>query len=131
MILSGLNEKKFSIVPYFATIYYAEIIYLMLVINFFYGKVISIITCMLLAFLLTVHVIRLFNKKNFNRLLQLYIMDVHAAYSLAFFFNKIYSGYNLAAGDYVVIFFRLAAAAAEIIMILVLTDKLIKNEYPR
>lgn len=131
MILLKESYKKIadSAVPYIATLYYAEILYIMFFINFLYGKLLSVTAGISLSVLLTLHVIRLFYKKNFNRKLQLYLMDFHCAYSSAYFINGLFSGYILSFTDCAFIYFRVFAALIEFILIIVLTDTNIKKGY--
>jgi len=124
-----IKEKVNSFVPYLATFYYIEIIYLMIFLNFLYGKIFAVSIGLLLTFCLTFHVIRLFNKKDINRKIQLYCMDIHFAYSLAYFFNRVFSESEIGAVDYFVMAFRMIAACIEITAVLILTDRIIKSEY--
>jgi len=124
-----IKEKMNSFVPYLATFYYIEIIYLMIFMNFLYGKIYAVTAGILLSLFLTFHVIRLFNKKDINRKIQLYFMDIHFAYSLAYFFNRVFSGNDFTTVDTVVTLFRLITAFIEIAAVLILTDKIIKSEY--
>lgn len=126
---TDIKVKVNSFVPYLATFYYIEIIYLMIFLNFLYGKIFAVSTGLLLTFLLTFHVIRLFNKKDINRKIQLYCMDVHFAYTLAYFFNRIFSENSIGTVDSVVMAFRLITACIEIAAVLILTDRIIKSEY--
>ena len=125
----NINEKVDSFVPYLATFYYIEIIYLMIFLNFLYGKIYAVTAGILLSLFLTFHVIRLFNKKNINRKIQLYFMDIHFAYSLAYFFNRMFSGNDFTTVDTVVTVFRLITAFIEIAAVIILTDRVIKSEY--
>jgi len=131
MMLNKTNfkEKVNSFVPYLATFYYIEIIYLMIFLNFLYGKIFAVTAGLLLTFFLTFHIIRLFNKKDINRKIQLYFMDIHFAYSLAYFFNRVFSGIELVRFDYYIIAFRIITALIEITAVLILTDRIIKGEY--
>jgi len=124
-----IKEKVNSFVPYLATFYYTEIIYLMIFINFLYGKIFAVSIGLFLTFVLTFHVIRLFNKKNINRKIQLYFMDIHFAYSLAYFFNRVFSGSTIGTADSVVMVIRLITACIEIAAVLILTDRIIKSGY--
>ena len=125
----NIKEKVNSFVPYLATFYYIEIIYLMIFLNFIYGKIIAVTAGLLLSFFLTVHVLRLFNKKDINRKIQLYFMDIHFACSAAYFFNRVFSSSDLTSADFTVISFRLIIALIEITAVLILTDRIIKSEY--
>jgi len=124
-----IKEKVNSFIPYLATFYYVEIIYLMIFINLLYGKIFAITAGLLLSLLLTFHVIRLFYKKDINRKIQLYFMDIHFAYSLAYVFNRFFSSSDLTAIDSAVIAFRLFTAVIEISAVLILTDRIIRKEY--
>ncbi len=130
-MLKKINIKEIvnSFVPYLATFYYIEIIYLMIFMNFLYGKVYAVAAGLFLTFFLTFHVFRLFNKKDINRKIQLYFMDIHFAYSLAYFFNRMFSGNDFTTVDTVVTVFRLITAFIEIAAVLILTDRIIKNQY--
>lgn len=123
------KNKADSAVPYIATLYYAEILYLMFFINFLYGKIFSVTAGVSLSIILTLHVIKLFYKKNVNRKIQLYLMDFHCAYSSVYFINRLFSGYTLTSVDYAVICFRLCTALIEFMLIIVLTDRNITKEY--
>lgn len=129
LIKENYKKTADSAVPYLATFYYAEILYFMFFINFLYGKVFSVVTGISLSLLLTFHVIKLFNKKNFNRKLQLYLMDFHCAYSSAYFINMIFSGHTLNFMDYTIIYFRVFTALIEITLVIVLTDRIVKSGY--
>lgn len=76
-----------GILPYFTLLYYIEIIYLIFVMLILYGKVFSVIAGTLLSLLLAWHIISLNYLKNRNRIFQLFIMDIHAAYSFSFLVN--------------------------------------------
>jgi len=124
-----IKEKVNAFVPYLATFYYIEIIYLMIFLNFLYGKVYAVTTGIILSFFLTFHIFRLFNKKDINRKIQLYFMDIHFAYSLAYVYNRIFSGNDFTTVDTVVTIFRIITAFIEITAVLILTDRIIKSEY--
>ena len=124
-----IKERVNSFVPYLATFYYIEIIYLMVFLNYLYGKIFAVTAGLFLSFFLTFHVFRLFNKKDINRQIQLYFMDIHFAYSLAYFFNRIFSGIGITKLDVIVISLRLITAIIEIAAVLILTDRIIRSEY--
>jgi hypothetical protein len=124
-----IKEIVNSFVPYLATFYYIEIIYLMIFLNFLYGKVYAVAAGLLTAFFLTFHIFRLFNKKNINRKIQLYFMDIHFAYSLAYLFNRLFSGNDFTTVDTAVTVFRLITAFLEIAALIILTDRIIKSGY--
>ena len=115
-------EKSHSLLPYIATFYYVEIIYLMIFLNFIYGKTLAISIGISLTALLTFHIFALFNKKNFNRKVQLYLMDFHFAFAVAYFFNRLLTDSNLTSIDSMIALCRLTVALIEIIAILAITS---------
>jgi hypothetical protein len=127
--MKNIIKRADSAVPYIATLYYIEILYLMFFFNFLYGKYVSVVTGIFLSFMLTLHVIKLFHRKNLNRKIQLFIMDFHVAYSLAYLVNRLFSGHSLTCFDYTITTFRFTSASVELLMIYVLTDIIIQNEY--
>ena len=116
-------KTSHSFLPYIATFYYVEIIYLMIFLNFIYGKTFAVSICIFLTILLTFHIFSLFNKKRINRKIQLYLMDFHFAFSVAYFFNRIFTESDLTSIDSIVMLFRLVTALMEIIIIFALTDR--------
>ena len=82
-----LVEKSNYISAYCSTLYYFEIIYIMVIMLFVYGKIVSVVTGLTLTVLYTAHLVRLYFRKTLNRLLHLLIMEVHLAYTSAFLFN--------------------------------------------
>ncbi len=125
----NIQERIKSFVPYLATFYYVEIIYLMIFMNFLYGKIVAAGTGIFLSLFLTFHVLRLFNRKDINRKIQIYCMDIHFAYSLAYAFNRFFSAGSLSIVEYGMITFRLITAVLEIIFVIILTDVIIRSEY--
>jgi hypothetical protein len=115
-------KKSFSFLPYLATFYYVEILYLMIFLNFIYGKPFSITVGILLTVLLTIHIFSLFNKKTISRKIQLYLMDFHFAFSVAYFFNRIFTHSDFTGIDSIVTLFRLVTAMIEITTIFAISD---------
>jgi hypothetical protein len=110
-------KKSQSFLPYLATFYYVEILYLMIFLNFIYGKTFAITICLFLTVLLTFHILSLFKKKSISRKVQLYLMDLHFAFSVAYFFNRIFTESDFTGIDSIVTVFRLVTALIEIITI--------------
>jgi hypothetical protein len=127
--LHYFRERAGRIIPYIATLYYVEIIYLMFVLNFLIGKIPAVISGVALAFLLSLQIVALFNRNNTGRKIQLFLMDIHFAYSIAFIFSRFFSGFALSGGDIAVTLFRGGAALMELPMIIILTDEFIISRY--
>jgi len=56
-------------------------------------------------------------------------MDIHFAFSLAYVYNRMFSGNDFTTVDTIVTVFRLITAIIEIAAVLILTDRIIKGEY--
>ena len=121
-------KKAIYFLPYLATFYYVEILYLMIFLNFIYGKTFSITLGILLTALLTIHIFSLFNKKSISMKIQLYLMDFHFAFSVAYFFNRIFTHSDFTSMDSIITLFRLVTALIEIITIFAITDSKISYE---
>lgn len=123
------RERSWKTIPYIATLYYIEIIYFMFVANFLAGKVLAVAGGFLFAVFLTYHVVALFNRRNLNRIIQLFLMDLHFAYSVAFIMSRFINDYKLSGGDITVSVYRGIVAVIELPMIIALTDELIISKY--
>jgi hypothetical protein len=127
--LNFFRDRAGSIMPYIATLYYVEIIYLMFVLNFLLGKALAVTSGLTLAVLLSFQVVALFSRRNLSRKIQLFLMDIHFAYSIAFIFSRIATGFTLSGGDMAVTIFRAVTALVELPMIIILTDEFIISRY--
>lgn len=115
------RSRANSALPYIATLFYVEIILLFIFLNFLYGKTAAVAAGLLLTVLLTLHVIMLFNDYPMNRKVQLLLMDVHFAWSVAFVVIRIFPGIPLSVIDIAAVLFRTAAASVELPVILLVT----------
>lgn len=75
------------IAAYLSTLYFFEVISIMVATLLSYGKVTASIVGMFLTIVYTIHIIRIYFRKNVNRIVQLIIMDIHIAYITAFLIN--------------------------------------------
>lgn len=95
----------------------------MLMLNLIYDKLFSVINGLLLALLLSIHIIMLNLRKNISRKIQLFIMDIHAAFSIPFFLGIIINSHSRSYIDSVFILLRFIIFCFEIILIYILTDE--------
>ena len=123
------RDRADRFIPYVATLYYIEIIYMMFVLNFMFGKAVAVISGILLAVLLSVQVVALFNRIDSGRKVQLFLMDLHFAYSVAFIISRIITDFNLSGGDIAVTVYRCITAFIELPLIIILTDEFIIRRY--
>ena len=77
---------------YVATLYYFEIIFLMFGLLFLYGTAVSITAGALLSLLLAYHIIQLYYRKKTHRAIQLWLIDLHAAFAAGYLFYCIAGG---------------------------------------
>lgn len=127
--LNFIRDKSGKIIPYVATLYYFEIIYLMFMLNFLIGKLLAVASGICLAVLLSFQIVALFNRRNLSRKIQLFLMDIHFAYSAAFVFSKAAADYSLSGGDIAITVYRGITALIELPLIIILTDKFIIKRY--
>ncbi len=123
------RKRAGELIPYIATLYYFEIIYFMFMANFIFGKIAATLSGFALGIFLSCHIVALFNMKNLNRKVQLFLMDVHFAYSAGFILSRIFSDMNLSGIDIAVTAFRVGIAILELPMIIILTDEFIIKRY--
>ena len=121
-LLDSIKKRAFKIVSYFNLLYFIEIINLMFLLLIMFGKVISIITGLILALLLSLHIILLYFKNERNRKIQLYLMDVHLAYSIPFLIVFIIYSNDSRLIDYLFLLLRLVLCCFEVLFIYVLSD---------
>ena len=112
------RRRAHSALPYVSTVFYVEILFLFIFLNFLYGKPVALAAGSALTVLLTLHVIMLFNGNPLNRKIQLLLMDVHFAWSFAFVVIRMFPGIPLSWFDIVAVFFRAFAASVELPVIL-------------
>lgn len=121
-LLKSIKKRAFKIVSYFNLLYFIEIINLMFLLLIMFGKVISIIAGLILALLLSLHIILLYFKKERNRKIQLYLMDVHLAYSIPFLIIFLLYSNDSRLIDYLFFLLRLVLCCFEVLFIYVLSD---------
>jgi len=121
-------ERSSLYAAYVSTLFYLEIIYLMVMLVFALGLIPAIITGLSLTALYTAHLIRLYFRRNLHRLLQLGVMELHCAFSIGFLYNIASQGYDNNPALLFMALLRAAMTAAEIPLILLLTsEKVIAN----
>jgi hypothetical protein len=117
------RNRANSALPYISTLFYVEILLIFIFLNFLYGKPFALAVGLLLIALLTLHVIMLFNENPVNRKIQLLLMDLHVAWSVAFVVIHIAPGLHLSFFDMAAAVFRAFAAAVELPVIFLVTSE--------
>ncbi|MFH0977618.1 MAG: hypothetical protein V1874_17705 [Spirochaetota bacterium] len=121
-ILNIIKKRPFVFVSYFNVLYFFEIINLMFLLLMIYGKVISVLSGIILSVLLSFHIINLYYKKEINRKMQLFMMDVHLAYSLPFLLITALNFYGSSVPDYLFVLVRSVIVCFDILFIYILSD---------
>ena len=109
-----VRDRIHRIAAYQMTLYYFEILYLMLALLFMYGKAVSLIKGAALSLLLAVHIVQVYFRKNRNRLIQLFIIDLHAAYALGYLFSIAVRGMDADPGAVLILATRTATLVLEL-----------------
>ena len=121
------NKRIFLYTAYFDVLYFFEIINLMFLLLILYGKFVSVFSGIILTILLSIQIIRIYFGNSLNRKIQIYLMDIHLAYSIPFFLSLIVSGFNSGWLDFIFILLRFVIFCAEIFLIHVLTDEVLTD----
>ena len=120
-IINTVTLPVNRVAAYTATLYYLEILFIMLGLLPLYGKTAAVITGLVLTALLTVHIIFLFLNRTGSRIVHMFIIDLHAALTLTFlawvFFRLEGGGPVMAA----IIIIRAAILLSEVPVLFLLT----------
>ncbi|MBN2160671.1 MAG: hypothetical protein JW807_14880 [Spirochaetes bacterium] len=106
---------------YISTLYYLEIIFLMLMLVFLYGKAVAVSAGIILSLALAYHIIQLYYKKKPHRIIQLWIIDVHAAFTAGYLFYNAWPGVEADALTRVIIAARIVILLCELPLLFILT----------
>jgi len=118
-----IRDKCIAALPYLASLYYLEIIYLLVILTMVLGKSVALALAFSLAILLSIHLVGLSERNELNRKIQLFLMDIHIAYTLALFGGTLWNHVPLNTVDAIISVIRLVMAAFEIPCVIILTGK--------
>ncbi len=104
-----------------------EIIYFMFIISFAWGRMQGIIFGTFLLVFLIWQTVGLYSLRELNRKVQLFILDIHFAFSVAFIINRIFVSQGMSVIDHIIFAERLVAAVTEIPLIFFLTSRHVKS----
>ena len=116
-------------VAYGDVLYYLEIIYAMIALNFLAGKPVAVVMGILCGLLLSAHIIMIYQRHPVSRTIQLFIMDVHLAYAVPYFIGGILFGLGLRPLDYIFIAARACLAVFDALAIYLLTDEDLSGDF--
>ena len=116
--------------PYLATLYYVDFMFILPRIAFAAGKTAATIGVLLFTFLWTFHVIALYYRKEINRKIHLFFIEIDFAFRLALTINFVFfhQGQRFWYETFV-FFLNLITLVSALFVIYFLTDKRIKELY--
>ncbi|HSV97686.1 MAG TPA: hypothetical protein VLM75_12255 [Spirochaetota bacterium] len=110
-------------------LYFMEIIYFMIAIAFLYGRAPAVGIGFLLSGLLSVQVIGLSMKKEPTRKVHLFLMEIHAAYSIPFLIGAFSGAVPVTGYDQAFIALRWVLVLIEICGVYLLTDERVRASF--
>lgn len=130
MVFDVRRQKTLPLmVSYFNLFYFFEIVYVMIALFAFYGKFVSVITGLIASLLLVIHIICLYMKREINRKIQLFLMELHVVYTIPAFAQIFISGWKGSWMEGVFIVSRLIIIVVEVFLVFLLTDEELKNQF--
>jgi len=104
--VNNLSIKRSKVVQYLLPLYYVEIIYVISLVNFLFGKTAATLIGGTITLLFTIHIAKIITESKFNITIQLLIMDIYIPYSMVFVINSIISDLPKMQSDYFIVAFR-------------------------
>jgi len=95
----------------------------MILLFFLFGKITAVLSGLTLSLLLSWHIIMLFFRKQNNRKIQLFLMDVHVAISAGIIIRTISSPLPVSAVQTSLLTMRILVVLCELLLIFILTDE--------
>jgi len=120
--LKKISLNKSKIIQYLLPLYYIEIIYLISLVNFLFGKTAAIITGGIVTILFTIHIVKIIAGSKLNIAIQLFLMDLYIPYSMVFVINSIISDLPKMQSDYFIVAFRSLMCIAGFFSFFVLSE---------
>jgi hypothetical protein len=121
-LLNYLKKNAFVYVSYVNVLFFFEIINLMFFIALVFGKYFSIAAGIILSLLLLLQIVSLYFRKASGRIVQLFLMDLHLAYSLPYVIFFIVNYHEVRFADIIFVCIRSVICLFEIVFIIILSD---------
>lgn len=112
-------ERKFAAAAYASTLYFIEILILMISLVFLYGKAVAAAVGIALSAALAYHTIQLYFMKERHRVVHCFLIDLHAAFAAAYVAAAAMRG---SSGEGAIIAARCVILAVELPVLLLLTQ---------
>ena len=114
---------------YFSILYFFEIMYLMVLLFFVTGSGPALVAGAVLAPLLSYHIIMLYYGNALHRKIQLYLMDLHLALSVASIARALFWNTDATAIFVSFLFIRMILILGEPVLIYFLTDRTVIDQF--
>ena len=129
ILFDKLRKNSSLAAAYTATLYFFEILFIMFSLMLMFGKQISVIAGLILSVTLTAHIIMLYLKKNINRKIHLFLIDIHIATTVPFFLKLFFPGIEMNMPTVALLAYNIIMLLIEIPMLFLLTDEGAIREY--
>ncbi len=118
-----------AVLPYAASIYYTDILFMLPAAVYLTGKIPAGLCALLLMILWTVHVIGLYRRKEINRKIHLWITTLDLAVRIPLAVNFLFFTDEAAAGDTALFIIHCAVICTAFPVLYFLTDEKVKASY--
>lgn len=129
MIIMKIKGRVPAWLPYFAVLYYTDILFLIPRAGYLAGKPATVALALILSVLWTIHVIALYYRKEINRKIHLIVMEVDFAFRLPFVLNFFLTDDPVRWYDAVSLVINLAVILSALVFIFFLTDSDVRKLY--
>jgi len=123
----ALSAAIMDYIPFVNLLFFFEIIYFMFIISFLMGKAAGILSGLIFLVLIIWQTIGLYSRREIHRKIELFMMDIHFALSVAYIFNRIFVSSTMSALDYGIFISRGFAIFVELPFIIFLTGRNTEN----
>ncbi len=128
-IMGRVTARIHIYTAYFSILYFFEIMYLMVLLFFVAGSGSALVAGAVLAPLLSYHIIMLYYGNARHRKVQLYLMDLHLALSVASIARALFWNSGTTAVFMSFLFIRMLLMLGEPILIYFLTDRTVIDQF--
>ncbi len=123
---SNVAQRMHIFLAYFNILYFFEIFFLTILLFISFGKLIAVIAGSLLSIGLAYHIVQIYYTSELHRKIQLFVIDIHFAVSVAYFVRFFFSHHPVSFIFLSFIFIRIVITALEPVLLYLLTDRTVK-----
>lgn len=91
-VVDSFLRQPYKTASFVSVWYYVELLYMMNIAIFFYPPILIAIAGIIIGIALSIHILRLYIYKTIHYTIQLFLMDIHIAYSLGLTIATVISG---------------------------------------